>query len=50
MQNFEKGYFQTDNWNESMHQYSDNGVRIVNFSTSKILVVKNTTFSHRNIH
>jgi len=32
--------------NESLHQYSnDNGVRIVNFATSKNLVVKSTMFS-----
>ena len=37
--------------NESLHQYSnDNGVRIVNFATSKNLVVKSTMFPHRNIH
>ena len=37
--------------NESLHQDSnDNGVRIVNFATSKNLVVKNTMFPHRNIH
>ena len=37
--------------NESLHQYSnDNGVRIVNFATSKNLVVKNTMFLRRNIH
>ena len=37
--------------NESLHQYSnDNGVRIVNFTTSKNLVVKSTIFPHRNIH
>jgi len=31
--------------NESLHQYSnDNGVRIVNFATSKNLVVKITMF------
>jgi hypothetical protein len=36
--------------NESLHQDSnDNGVRIVNFATSKNLVVKNTMFPHRNI-
>jgi len=36
---------------ESLHQVSnDNGVRIVNFATSKNLVVKSTTFLHRNIH
>ena len=36
--------------NESLHQDSnDNGVRIVNFGTSKNLVVKSTMFPHRNI-
>ena len=37
--------------NESLHQDSnDNGVRIVNFATSKNLVVKSTMFQHRDIH
>ena len=37
--------------NESLHQVSnDNGVRIVNFATSKNLVVKSTMFPHRSIH
>jgi hypothetical protein len=37
--------------NESLHQDSnDNGVRVVNFATSKNLVVKSMTFPHRNIH
>jgi hypothetical protein len=37
--------------NESLHQDSnDNGVRIINFATSKIMVVKNMMFLHRNIH
>jgi hypothetical protein len=37
--------------NESLHQDSnDNGVRVVNFATSKNLVVKSTMFPHRNIH
>ena len=37
--------------NESLHQdINDNGVRIVNFDTSKNLVVKSTMFPHRNIH
>jgi hypothetical protein len=36
---------------ESLHQDSnDNAVRTVNFATSRILVVKSTMFSHRNIH
>jgi hypothetical protein len=29
---------------------NDSGVRIVNFATSKNLVVKSTMFPHRNIH
>jgi endonuclease/exonuclease/phosphatase family metal-dependent hydrolase len=37
--------------NESLHEDSnDNGVRVVNFSTSENLVVKSTMFPHRNIH
>jgi len=37
--------------NESLHQDSnDNGVRIVNFATSKLLIVKSTIFPHRDIH
>ena len=36
--------------NESLHQGSnDNGFRIVNFATSKNLVVKSTMFPHRNV-
>ena len=36
---------------ESLHQYSnDNGVRLVNFATSKILIAKSTVLPHRNIH
>jgi hypothetical protein len=37
--------------NESLHETSnDNGVRIVNFDTSKNLTVKSTKFPHLNIH
>jgi hypothetical protein len=37
--------------NEILHQdINDNGVRIINFATSKNLVVKSTMFPHRNIH
>jgi endonuclease/exonuclease/phosphatase family metal-dependent hydrolase len=37
--------------NESLHEDSnDNGVRVVNFATSKNLVVKNTMFPRQNIH
>jgi hypothetical protein len=33
----------------SVHS-NDNGVRVVNFATSKNLTVKSTMFPHRNIH
>jgi endonuclease/exonuclease/phosphatase family metal-dependent hydrolase len=37
--------------NESLHEMSNyNGVRLVNFATSKNLRVKGTMFPHRNIH
>jgi DNA repair ATPase RecN len=37
--------------NESLHEISnDSGVRMVNFATSKNLVVKSTMFPHRKIH
>ena len=37
--------------NDTLHQDSiDNSVRIVNFATSKNLVVKSTLFLHQNIH
>jgi hypothetical protein len=37
--------------NESLHEISnDNGVRLVNFATSKNLRVKSTMFPQRNIH
>jgi hypothetical protein len=37
--------------NESLHEISnDNWVRVVNFATSKNLVVKSTVFPHFNIH
>ena len=36
--------------NESLHQdFNDNGVRIVNFATSKNLVVKSMMFMQQNI-
>jgi hypothetical protein len=36
---------------ESLHEISnDNGVRVVNFATSKNLVVKSTMFPHCKIH
>jgi hypothetical protein len=37
--------------NESSHEISnDNGVKVINFATSKNLVVKSTMFPHRSIH
>jgi hypothetical protein len=37
--------------NESLHKISnDNGVRLVNFATSRILRVRSTMFPHCNIH
>jgi hypothetical protein len=37
--------------NESLREDSnDNGVRVVNFATSKNVVVKSTMFPHQNIH
>jgi len=37
-------------WNNNLLQNSsDNGVRIVNFATSKNVVVKSTMFQHRSI-
>jgi hypothetical protein len=37
--------------NENSHDISnDNGVRLVNFATSKNLIVKSATFPHCNIH
>jgi hypothetical protein len=37
--------------NESLHEASnDNEVRVVNFATPKNLIVKSTTFPHRDIH
>jgi hypothetical protein len=37
--------------NTSLHEISnDNGVRVVNFATSKNLTVKSTMSPHRNIH
>jgi len=43
--------FKPTSANESLHHNSnDNGVRIINFTTSKSLVVKSTMFPHRNTH
>jgi hypothetical protein len=43
--------FKTTIGNESLHEISnDNGVRVVNFATSKNLIVKSARFPHRKIH
>jgi hypothetical protein len=43
--------FKTTIGNESLHEISnENGVRVVNFATSKNLVVKHTMFPHHNFH
>jgi hypothetical protein len=37
--------------NEGLHEVSnDNELRVVNFATSKDLIIKSTTFPHRDIH
>jgi hypothetical protein len=37
--------------NECLHEISnDNGVRVVNFATSKNLIVKSMMFPHRKTH
>jgi hypothetical protein len=37
--------------NDSSHEIrNDNGVKVVNFTTSKYLVVRSTIFSHCSIH
>jgi hypothetical protein len=46
-----EGIFKPIIGNESLHEASnDNGVRVVNFATSKNRIVKNTTFPHRDIN
>jgi endonuclease/exonuclease/phosphatase family metal-dependent hydrolase len=46
-----EGIFKPTIGNESLHEISnDNGVKIVNFATSKNLTVKSKMFSHPNIH
>jgi hypothetical protein len=43
--------FKTTTWNGSPHEISNgNGVRVVNFATSKNIVVKSIIFPHHNIH
>ena len=43
--------FQPTIGTESVHpENNDNGIRLVNFATSKNLIVKSTKFPRRNIH
>jgi hypothetical protein len=45
-----EGIFKLTIGNESSHEINnDNGVRVVNFATSKNLTVKSTIFTHSNI-
>jgi hypothetical protein len=44
-----KDIFKPTSGNESLHEIiNDNGIRVVNFATSKTLTIKNTIFPHRN--
>jgi hypothetical protein len=43
--------FQLTIWNESLHEINnDNGFRVLNFVTPKILIVKSAMYPHHNIH
>jgi hypothetical protein len=47
----EEGHFKRIIGSKSLHEASnDNRVSVENFSTSKTVIVTNTTFSHRNIN
>jgi len=51
MQKWGDNIFKPTIGNDSVHQDNNgNDVRIVNFATSKYLVVKSMMFPHRNIH
>jgi hypothetical protein len=46
-----KDIFKPTIWNVSVHEIiNDNGVTVVNFTSPKIIIIKNTVFPHRNIH
>jgi exonuclease III len=48
---FQEDIFKPTVGNENLHEISnDNVVRVVNFATSKNLIVKSTMFPHYNIH
>jgi hypothetical protein len=43
--------FKPTNGNESLYEDSnENGVRVLNFATTKNPVIKSTMFAHRNTH
>jgi hypothetical protein len=44
-----EGIFKPIIGNESLHEASNKRVRVVNFATSKNLIVNSTTFPHCNI-
>ena len=51
MENWGENILKPTTGNESLHEDSnDNGVRVINFATSKNLLVKSAMFPHRNIH
>jgi hypothetical protein len=46
-----EGIFKPIIGNESLHEATnDNGVRVLNFATSKNLIVNSITFPHHDIH
>jgi hypothetical protein len=46
-----EGIFKPTIGNESLHEISnDNGVRLINFATSKNFRIKSTILAHCNIH
>jgi hypothetical protein len=46
-----EGIFKPTIWNKSLNEISNNnGIRLVNFATSKNLRVKSTMFPHHSIH
>jgi len=51
MQKWGEDIFKLTIWNEDLHlDNKDNDVTVINFATSKNLVVKSLMFSHQNIH
>jgi hypothetical protein len=44
-------FFKPTIWNENLHEINNhNGIRVVNFVTSKNLIVRTTMLPYRNIH